>query len=52
MKDWNNHLFSSFLYHSFGRPFEEQKLQKDLQEERDNAYPKEYVSKVRITKKQ
>lgn len=36
MKDWNNHLFSSFLYHSFGRPFEEQKLQKDLQEERDN----------------
>lgn len=52
MKDWNNHLFSSFLYHSFGRPFEEQKLQKDLQEERDNAYPKEYVSKVSITKKQ
>ena len=40
MKDWNNHLFSSFLYHSFGRPFEEQKLQKDLQEERDNAYPR------------
>lgn len=52
MKDWNNHLFSSFLYHSFGRPFEEQKLQKDLQKERDNAYPKEYVSKVSITKKQ
>lgn len=51
MKDWNNHLFSLFNY-SFGRPFEEQNLQKDLQEERDSAYPKEYVSKISITKKQ
>lgn len=52
MKNWNNHLFSSFLYYSFGKPFEEQKQQKDLQIERDNAYPKEYVSKISITKKQ
>lgn len=49
MKDWNNHLFSSFLYDSFGRPFEDMKADKDVQEERDKAYPKDYVAKLGIT---
>jgi len=52
MKDWTNHLFSKFLYFSFGKPFEEQKQQKELQEKRDNDYPREYVSKIGITKNQ
>lgn len=49
MKDWNNHLFSIFLYDSFGRPFEGAKADKDVQEERDKAYPKDYVTKLGIT---
>jgi predicted HNH restriction endonuclease len=49
MKDWNNHLFSNFLYSSFGRPFEDEKSEKDIQTEKDKAYPKEYVTKVGIT---
>lgn len=49
MKDWNNHLFSSFLYDSFGRPFENAKSEKELQEERDKEYPREYVTKLGIT---
>lgn len=49
MKEWNNHLFSSFLYDSFGRPFEDIKADKDVQEKRDKAYPKDYVAKLGIT---
>ncbi|SHH91634.1 hypothetical protein [Clostridium grantii] len=48
IKDWNTHLFSNFLYTSFGRPFEENKKLKDLQEERDKNYPSDYVSKLGI----
>lgn len=49
MKDWSTHLFSNFLYTSFGRPFEEHKRIKDLQDERDKKYPREYVTKISIT---
>ncbi|SHH24123.1 HNH endonuclease [Clostridium grantii] len=48
LKDWNTHLFSNFLYTSFGRPFEENKKLKDLQDERDKNYPRDYVSKLGI----
>lgn len=47
MKDWNNHLFSLFLYDSFGRPLEE-KNYNEIQEERDKTYPKDYVVKLGI----
>jgi predicted HNH restriction endonuclease len=49
IKDWNTHLFSNFLYTSFGRPFEENKKLKDLQDERDKNYPRHYVSKIGVT---
>lgn len=49
MKNWNNHLFSSFLYDSFGRPFEESTNEKDVQEARDKEYPRDYVANVGIT---
>lgn len=49
MKSWNNHIFSSFLYSSFGRPFELEKSEKDVQDERDREYPRDYVVHVGIT---
>lgn len=48
-KDINNHIFSRFLYFSFGRPFEDKKFEKDVQEERDKSYPRDYVSRIGIT---
>lgn len=49
MKNWNTHLFSKFLYMSFGRPFEMDKEARNLQAVRDKSYPRDYVSKVGIT---
>lgn len=49
MQEWNNHLFSRFLYSSFGRPLEDEKTKKDIQAEKDKSYPREYVTKIGIT---
>jgi len=48
MQEWNNHVFTCFLYDAFGRPFEEKK-DKDIQEARDNEYPRDYVVKLGVT---
>lgn len=49
MKDWNNHIFSKFLYEKCGHPFEVGKTEKEIQEERDKAYPKHYVTNIGVT---
>ena len=49
MSDWNNHTFSTFLYQTFGRPFEVQKAERDLQNDRDKEYPRDYVTSLGIT---
>jgi len=49
MKDWNNHIFSVFLYESFGRPTDKRKHMKETQEIRDSQYPRDYVTKLGIT---
>lgn len=49
MKEWNNHTFSTFLYWAFGKPLEAQKSSKEIQEEKDKEYPRDYVSKIGIT---
>lgn len=49
MKEWNNHIFSIFLYDCFGRPLEDEKESKSLQDERDQGYPKDYAAKLGIT---
>lgn len=48
MQEWSNHVFTCFLYDAFGRPFEEKK-DKDIQEARDNEYPRDYVVKLGVT---
>ena len=47
--DLSNYLFQCFLYSSFGRPFEEEKEEKDLQSLRDKEYPKDYAENIKIT---
>lgn len=49
MKDWSNIMFCSFLYHTFGHPFEEGKENKDVQAERDKEYPRDFVSSISVT---
>jgi hypothetical protein len=44
-----NFLFASFLYFSFGNISEINKKVDDEQEERDKAYPKDYIAKVNIS---
>lgn len=49
MKTWSNHLFSNFLYISFGRPLENLKSYKEIQDEKDKSYPRDYVTNLGIT---
>ena len=49
MSEWNNYLFTSFLYASFGRPLEEYKNGNDEQKEKDKEYPRDYITKIGIT---
>lgn len=49
LKDLSNYLYTRFLYTTFGRPFEEEKEEKDLQSLRDKEYPREYAEKINIT---
>lgn len=49
MKGWNNHIFSRFLYEKFGHPLETSRSEKEIQEERDKAYPKHYATNIGVT---
>ena len=48
-KELSNSLFCSFLYSSFGRPFDDEKDEKNEQSEYDKKYPQDYVTRVKIT---
>lgn len=47
-QDLNMHIFSDFLYDSFGRPLERSRQEKSLQDERDKNYPTKYVTKINL----
>ncbi len=51
LKNWSNYLLMRFLYDKIPIPRHQLNLNKNLQKEKDNNYPKKYKSKIKITKK-
>lgn len=48
-RKWSNYLFCSFLYSSFGKPFEDQKKANEKQKLQDDNYSKDKYSDIGIT---
>lgn len=51
MKEWGMHLFSTFLYNSYGKPLKEREIVQSLQAERDQKYPRDFVVPLNISQK-